>query len=465
MTDAKMNILLVDDDPAMLRILSKWMANAEFSVRIADSIEQAKKMIQLECPDVVLVDAEMPENGLNLVTWLRKQTLPHYVYAVISTTRCGKQDIVAAFTVGADDFLKKPLDKDEIMARLLSARRVIQLEHNLQALSRNDPLTGLMHRTAFVAQLEMEWARASRFPIPMSNVFIDLDHFRKIDSHYGHAVGDAVLCQLAEMIRQFTRSSDAACRFNGDTLSVLLTETNEQGAFLWAERMRQHLEATPYLLPTGESIPLTASFGVAQRCENTLNARQLIDFSQQAVKMAKQTGKNRVIAHGSLYGEQTLSSSVKEVFAPLVALQIMSAAVPELHTTDTIEHALRFFLRFHLHEAPVVNRENIFQGWVTEQDLMSATLEPNWREDTIARYLHTNGITFEENTAALDVYNHFCQCDQRSVVVVRENQPVGIIYRHTLLLWLTQSQWQLSMNPLELIGTSVSDTTTVLQAV
>src|SRR5690606_15905122 len=114
MRAAKPNILLVDDDPAMLRLLAKWLESEGYSVRRANNGAEAIEAIKSDCPDILVTDWEMPQmDGMELCRWVRRDDLPHYVYTIFLTVRSGSSDMVCGLEAGADDFLKKPVDRGE----------------------------------------------------------------------------------------------------------------------------------------------------------------------------------------------------------------------------------------------------------------------------------------------------------------------------------------------------------------
>ena len=440
MAETKTNVLVVDDDPAMVRILVKWLGDA-YTVRSAADAKQAMLLIQQECPDVLITDWEMPGlTGLQLVKWLRAQQLPRYVYSILLTIRCGKADIVQGFEAGTDSFLKKPVDRDELLARLLSGNRVVELEQKLREMSRCDTLTGLLNHSTFHTHLEMEWGRVTRLPIPLSCVLLDIDQFQRVNTEYGQAQADLALRTVGEMLRANSRVSDAICRYANDRFAVLLVEATQANARQWAERIRLQMESLTIPVPNQEPLQLTASFGVAERSGETLCGEHLLDLAEKALQVAKQTGRNRVSAHSAL--PPVLGSTprtVGDTFESLTARDVMSTNVPELHRADPAEKALRFLLRFNLCEVPVVDQSRQLIGSISEQELMAATLQVEWKQQVIRDLVRHEVHQFSETTAALEIYGYFSRTNARSVVITQAGCPVGIVYRQALLLWLADA--------------------------
>jgi CheY-like chemotaxis protein len=134
MSCAQKNVLVVDDDPGMLRLLVKWLKAAGYNVRQAADGKAAATLIEEACPDLLITDWEMPGmNGLQLIAWLRARECSKYVYIVALTIRGGLTDIVSLYEAGTDDYLKKPVDKDELIARLMSGVRIIDLMTRLSS--------------------------------------------------------------------------------------------------------------------------------------------------------------------------------------------------------------------------------------------------------------------------------------------------------------------------------------------
>jgi two-component system, cell cycle response regulator len=289
------DVLVVDDAPTMRTLLSHILETAGFRVRTAADGAEALKLVQQECPYYVITDWQMsPVDGIEFCRRLPRHNLPHYVYVVLLTARSQGDDIVVGLNAGADDFIAKPVNKGELLARLQAGSRVLELEGRLSQLARCDSLTGVLNRRTFHEIFDREWSRAVRYGHPLSCAMIDVDFFKQINDTYGHSVGDSTLTALARTIERNCRRSDYLCRWGGDEFCALLPETDEQGALIWAERCRQRLLETDVCVGS-QRLPIRASFGVAQRHEDMLAHQQLLDLADHALLEAKRAGRQCVM--------------------------------------------------------------------------------------------------------------------------------------------------------------------------
>ena len=376
MNPADSQVLLVDDDPAMIRILSKWLEKAGYPTQTAGDGPQALAAIEQRCPDILITDWEMPHiDGLELCRRVRQLDLPHYVYIIFLTVRATSDEMIAGLDIGADDFLSKPVCQGELVARLRAGARVLELERRLSLMARTDPLTGLLTRRSFFENLEKEWQRAKRFGLPLSCVMVDIDFFKRINDLHGHPAGDAVLKSTAELIADSCRSIDSVCRYGGEEFCVLLPGTDGQNAAVWAERVRERLIAQQFAAGD-KRFRITGSFGSAQRHDDTQTADQLIDQADQALLCAKQSGRDRVVRYESLCDgtELDLGKSDKQagLFRGIVARHVMSPMVACLRENETVGQAAEFFLRSRINSTPVVDAQGRLVGILSEKDLMAA---------------------------------------------------------------------------------------------
>ncbi|HMC09831.1 MAG TPA: diguanylate cyclase, partial [Pirellulaceae bacterium] len=228
-------VLLVDDDPAMLRLLAKWLEAEGYQVLRAGDGRMAMELIEAERPRLLVTDWEMPNlNGLELCRWVRGQNFGHYLYTIFITVRTESADMFKGLEAGADDFLKKPVDRNELLARIRAGSRVMELEQRLSRLANTDAMTGLATRRVLFEDLKREWCRSERYHTQLSCVMIDIDYFKRINDNYGHHAGDEVLRQLGQLWGAGVRTSDFVGRYGGEEFCVVLPETSEEQAVVWA---------------------------------------------------------------------------------------------------------------------------------------------------------------------------------------------------------------------------------------
>jgi two-component system, cell cycle response regulator len=439
MTPTNYQVLLVDDDPAMLRILSKWLAKAGYRVRTAADGQEALDAIELECPDFLVTDWEMPRlDGLELCRQARDMLLPHYVYIIFLTVRTGAKEMIAGLENGADDFLTKPVTEGELLARMRSSSRVLELERRLSVMAHTDSLTGLLTQRSFYEALEKEWHRSARFHLPMSCVMMDLDFFKQVNDVHGHPAGDSVLKFVAELLVDNSRASDSVCRYGGEEFCIMLPETGENEAAVWAERARARLAALR--IPAGlRELRVTGSFGVAERRDDTRSCEELIDLADQALLCAKRTGRDRVVRYATLAdaAAPNLESAAghDEVFEDVLARDVMDPLTKCLRDSDTIDEAARFFLHSGISSTPVLAADGELAGFLSEKDLMVAMISPeHWRRP-LADVMRPNVISYEEDTPIRVIYEFLCRVSIRGVVITRDGHPVGVIGRSSLFRW------------------------------
>lgn len=300
------DILLIDDDAVVRAMLADLLIPAGFRVRHARNGIEGLRSVQEQCPFIVITDWVMSAmNGIEFCRALRSQELPHYVHVILLTAKSQTQDLIMGLKAGANDFLTKPFSHGELSARLQNALRILELEGRLNDLARRDSLTNALNRRTFHAVLDREWSRADRYGHPLSCVMMDADHFKRVNDGYGHLMGDQVLKTLAQALEGQSRCEDRVCRWGGEEFCILLPETDERGAHTWAERCRSAIEAIEFR--SGQhDITVTASFGVAQWCDDMQTPEQLVHCADQALYAAKRAGRNQVVSFGSLASQEPL---------------------------------------------------------------------------------------------------------------------------------------------------------------
>lgn len=311
MIHVPLEVLVVDDDLGAAQGLAHAIRSFGHRCRTAQDGAEALRAVSDKRPDVIISDWDMPEmNGAELCRRLRAggDDAP-YTYFILLSAWCDRDHLLAGMTAGADDYQRKPVDVDELEARLLSAARVVDLHRRLAARteelrhdnarfftdSRTDALTGTGNRLRLDEELTTLLARAARYGHRASLAICDLDHFKAYNDHFGHVEGDAALRRVADEMRAKLRSADTVFRYGGEEFVVLLIEQSLVDAEAVMNRMRVAVERLGIPSPaTGGS--LTISIGVAELDPSRdLTPADWIMRADEALYLAKK-GRNRVVS-------------------------------------------------------------------------------------------------------------------------------------------------------------------------
>ena len=301
MTDAAgtdTRILVIEDDPLIIHaILPKLQERGE--PLIATTGEQGLELAA-ETPNLILLDLNLPDyHGLELIRLLRHQLGFADIPIVVLTGTHDTKTEVQCLEAGASDFLRKPIALPVLDARLkvhLELQQKTQLLVNLASL---DPLTGLANRRTFESVFERYWALHQRHRTPLSLLFFDLDHFKRINDTYGHSAGDRCLMHAARLLTQIAkRPSDLVCRYGGEEFVVLLPNTGATDAYRLADRARDTLHRTPVVVDD-QTIEMSASCGLAcSEPQQSDSSDELIRRADDFLYRAKNEGRDRVVGEG-----------------------------------------------------------------------------------------------------------------------------------------------------------------------
>jgi two-component system chemotaxis response regulator CheY len=437
MSETQLNVLLVDDDPSLRRLLGQQVRLAGYTVREANDGQEAYEAILADCPDMLVTDWNMPAiDGPDLCRRLRQTQLPHYLYILMLTAKSDSSDLILGIEAGADDFLSKPVRPGELVARLHAGSRMVRLEKSLRQMSERDSLTGVLNLRMFQNLIEREWNRASRHALALSVVLLDIDFFKKINDEHGHAVGDAALVAVANILRQECRPSDYICRYGGEEFLALLTQTDEEGAARWAERIR--IKLADHVIKANEKhVRLTVSLGVAQKLADTANPERLIDLADQGLLVAKQSGRNRVVRFSALQDSlhDPFNQGNRHPLDGVLARDVMSTLVLSLHQDDRVQQAAEHVLQIRTGSVPVVDDEGRVVGVISEKDIMALAVEDGGWEHTLREVMETNVVSYEESAPAIEIFDFLCRVSLLRVLVVEQGRPVGVISRESFLRW------------------------------
>ena len=254
-------VLVAEDDRFYRRILQKRLEAAGHEVVVTTNGLEAWELIQDDPPEVLLSDWMMPRmDGYDLCAAVKECTRLQSVYCVLLTARDRVEDKVNALDGGADDYLVKPCDDKELLARVRTGLRVSRLYGRLEEASRRDGLTGLYNRRSFDERLFEEISRSQRYSTPLSLIMIDLDNFKAVNDNFGHVVGDEVLVELAKRLDVRVRAGEVAVRYGGDEFAIIRPNTAVDGASVLARDVEQLI--AHIALPRSDVFPYRVSASV-----------------------------------------------------------------------------------------------------------------------------------------------------------------------------------------------------------
>jgi two-component system cell cycle response regulator len=295
-------VILVAEDSLVVRsVLLQNLRDRGYTVIEADDGEAALRRCREARPDVVLLDIEMPGlDGYQVLAALKADPDLVDIPVVFLTGRTKTDDIVEGLRLGAHDYLKKPFEVSELIARVSSAVRMKKLQDELRTrnaelhlVSRTDALTGLPNRRHLAERLAEMGSASSRHHRPLGVLMLDIDHFKRVNDAAGHEAGDVVLCEFAHRLQRLPRMEDVVGRWGGEEFLALLPDTDLAGAQLLAQRTLAAIAAQPFALPDGTALNITVSIGCA--VDVTHDTDKLVARADSALYEAKTAGRNRVV--------------------------------------------------------------------------------------------------------------------------------------------------------------------------
>ena len=295
-------VLVVDDSPVARKLVECSLPKSEYAILLAKTGQEAIEKFAEHRPGLIITDWLMPDfSGIELCERIRREFRNHFTYIIVLTGVQEKTAVVRGLKAGADEYLTKPFDPDELLARAGVGRRIIQMHREieeknrlLEQLALTDQLTDLPNRRAVEEWAKRQISAAARHEFPFWVIMTDLDKFKTINDTWGHDAGDTVLRKFAEILKSNTRSSDICGRIGGDEFLMIITHSQPEGIQLAIERMRAQVEAQRFEF-NGQEVTLTASFGVASfRRGQVPDLERLIVQADVALYSAKRRGRNCV---------------------------------------------------------------------------------------------------------------------------------------------------------------------------
>ncbi len=307
-----MIVLVVDDEPVARMIVCTVVRKLGHTVLEAEDGLHAWEQIQTSDVSIIITDWQMPGlDGPALIQRIRQANLPHYISCILLTVRNQLSDRFHGLDAGADDYLVKPVDPDELRARITVASRVLTLERELRTANErlqalavqlqhqalHDQLTGLLNRQGMYNYSAAEFSRAQRNNTALGVALLDIDFFKQINDDHGHTAGDLALVHVANQIRAMVRPYDLIGRWGGEEFLVLLPDVQLEDIIVIAERIRQHIANQNLVIADSIRVPMTASIGITSSIIGAHDLDTIVAAADQALYAAKANGRNQVCSH------------------------------------------------------------------------------------------------------------------------------------------------------------------------
>ena len=313
-SERRPRILIVDDHQDNIDVLQARLEAWGFETETAMNGATAVARVERQPPDLVLLDVMMPEmDGCEVARRIKGNPNLPFIPIIMQTALDSTENKVEGLEAGADDYITKPIDFPELEARIRSMLRIKKLQEDLAdrearlrdanvrltLMSQTDALTGLDNRRHLEEQLDEMFAHSDRLREPLGCIMCDLDKFKSVNDTYGHQVGDVVLKEFARILKNEAREIDRVGRYGGEEFLVLLPGTVLDAAVTFAERVRKAIEEHTFTFPGG-SLRRTVSVGVAGWPHPRIkSAEKLVCAADDALYVAKETGRNRVVRFDS----------------------------------------------------------------------------------------------------------------------------------------------------------------------
>jgi diguanylate cyclase (GGDEF)-like protein len=297
-------VLVVQAEQAERAVQRALFTEAGMSVVEACSGAEALDFLATDRPDLVVLGRTLPDmDGLDLLPRLKSGELD-FVPVLVASHRGETAERVRGLQLGADDYIPRPCDPAEFLARakaLLRTKqahdRIRKLQITLEQMVVSDPLTGLHNRRYLMDRMLQEMQRSDRHGEPLALAMVDLDAFKPINDQFGHVLGDKVLRAVGSAISKSVRVSDIAARYGGDEFAVILPQTPAEGAMRVCERLLRNISEVILQDETGKTFRITASLGLAYYpADDVETPEDLVHSADGALYGAKRSGKNRYTA-------------------------------------------------------------------------------------------------------------------------------------------------------------------------
>ncbi|MBU3914509.1 diguanylate cyclase [bacterium] len=292
-------LLIVDDEANIIKSYKRMFFDSPYEIEYAESGEEAIEKAPVFKPHIVLLDIMMPGiNGYRVCETILKNPDTSDAEIIFISANIASPDRMKAYHLGADDFIAKPINPEELLSKIAAK---IRRRKSYLTEAMIDPLTGLGNRRYFDRSLEQYIKMSNLYDRPLALAIIDIDFFKKVNDTYGHDIGDFVLKSLSTILKQSLREKDTITRIGGEEFVMLMPGIGQDVVIEVLDRLRAKIEKSPFHHPDGKlRLYITVSIGVALFFVDAIDKDSLFKIADNNLYRAKNNGRNRVESSDTL---------------------------------------------------------------------------------------------------------------------------------------------------------------------
>jgi diguanylate cyclase (GGDEF)-like protein len=438
MVSQPFTVLLVSEDRGLLRCLGKLLKICGCEVCQVGAFHQAPAALEAVSPDFLLLDADLGlDSALEISRSQSARQARGEVYTLLLTRSAEIHEYYKALEAGVDDFLAKPVVYCELLARLRSGARELELERRLCEQSGIDPLTGLANARALELRLNRQLSVGAGKPSLGACILMEIDFFDRVNRQLGRSGDEAVVASIAAKLRELTGGSAFLASVGAGRFVILPNNVTDEEATDWAENLCRHCSEAEIVV--GEHrLHFTASFGVAGvATDGSTTADEVLRRAAAALELAKSSGGECVLRHGAIDDEDEAWSTFAgpgRLFEGAVARDVMTPLPGVLRMDESASNALLLLRRARLAALPVVDEDGKLVGTLNEDCNLAVHPPHGAALLTVGQVVDRNTVSVDEEASFAELMESFSHDSATPIVITRDGCPTGMAVPENLVV-------------------------------